>query len=118
QIEEERRHPRARAQRSRDEAVARAVTAAAAPVGEEDDPARADRDREIALQADVARGDGGQPVEVVELVTEAHGVAPLARPRSARTSSSVVSEKSSYQRPTAWSGSGVRAQITSSTTLR
>src|SRR5207248_213541 len=82
---------------------------------------RADRNREITLQAHLARGDGSQAVKIVELVTQAHGDAFLvlaARSRIARTSSSVVCVKSSYQRPTAWSGSGVRAQITSSTTSR
>src|SRR5690349_7548501 len=37
-------------------------------------------------------------------------VSGLARSRRSQTSSSVTWEKSSYQRPTAWNGSGVCAQ--------
>ena len=44
--------------------------------------------------------------------------APLARARSCRTSSSIVCEKSAYQRPTALNGSGVNGQTTSSATSR
>src|SRR5262249_41872138 len=46
-------------------------------------------------------------------------VCPTFEPRASRsrTSSSVVCEKSSYQRPIAWNGSGVTAQTMSSTAV-
>src|SRR5439155_14451771 len=76
-----------------DGAVARAQAAAAGAVGEEHQAACARRKAQVSGELDIAG-------------CEAH---------RARTSSSVVWEKSSYQSPTARNGSGVAAQTTSST---
>ena len=106
------------------------MAAASRSVREQHDRARVPGQRQVPVQRGGIRGDPYRANRSAHLRARTHGPQPphegegcrtvagaslAARRSRSRTSSSVVCEKSSYQRPTARKGSGGVAQTISST---
>jgi len=106
------------AQAPRHKLVASAVTAAAAPVNEQDDASGARRHVNISLEHRIVYFKTSDLMLHSQSLPYQCTVACAGdRVRSSRTSSSVVCEKSSYQAPTAMNPGGVRRQTISSTSI-
>src|SRR4029453_1757926 len=93
-------------------------------LAEQDEAGVADQVEQRVVLRGVARERQGEAPEPRSGDSRGHHGAPAscgsahAPPRRSRTSSSDVSEKSSYQSPTARNGSGVARQMVSSATAR